>query len=56
VVAGLASVGRNIVLAEIDGVASQVSPLTATFERAGFAMTTQGLFIRGAGEPADDDE
>ena len=56
VVAGLASVGRNIILAEIDGVAAQLSPLTRAFERAGFAMTSQGLFIRGAGEPADDDD
>ena len=54
-VAGLASVGRNVVLGEIDGVAAQLSPLTSTFERAGFAMTSQGLFIRGSGEPADDD-
>jgi ATP-dependent Lhr-like helicase len=54
-VAGLAVVGRNVVLAEIDGVAAQLSPLTATFERAGFAMTSQGLFIRGSGEQADDD-
>jgi hypothetical protein len=37
-------------IGQIDGVDAQVSPLTATLERAGFAITTQGLFIRDRDE------
>jgi ATP-dependent Lhr-like helicase len=46
--AGLANAGRRtLLIGQIDGVDAQVAPLTRTLERAGFAITTQGLFIRG---------
>nr|MBA3549263.1 DEAD/DEAH box helicase [Nannocystis sp.] len=49
--AGLAHAGRRtLLIGQIDGVDAQVAPLTQTFERAGFAITTQGLFIRGQDE------
>ncbi len=49
--AGLAHAGRRtLLIGHIDGVDAQVSPLTQTLERAGFAITTQGLFIRGQDE------
>lgn len=45
--AGLVNVARRTLLVgQIDGIDAQVSPLTRTFEQAGFSMTTQGLFIR----------
>ena len=37
---------RTLVVGQIDGVDAQLSPLAPTLERAGFAMTSQGLFIR----------
>ncbi|WP_293254568.1 DEAD/DEAH box helicase [Nannocystis sp.] len=37
---------RTLVIAQIDGVDAQRSPLAPTLERAGFSMTSQGLFIR----------
>lgn len=49
--AGLVHAGRRtLLIGQIDGVDAQLSPLTATLERAGFAMTTQGLFIRDRDE------
>ncbi len=49
--AGLLGGGRRtLLIGQIDGVDAQVSPLTATLERAGFAITTQGLFIRDRDE------
>ena len=49
--AGLANAGRRtLLIGQIDGVDAQVAPLTRTLERAGFAITTQGLFIRGQEE------
>jgi ATP-dependent Lhr-like helicase len=49
--AGLVHAGRRtLLIGQIDGVDAQVSPLTAILERAGFAMTTQGLFIRDRDE------
>jgi len=49
--AGLVHAGRRtLLIGQIDGVDAQVSPLTATLERVGFAMTTQGLFIRDRDE------
>lgn len=45
--AGLVHAGRRtLLIGQIDGVDAQVSPLAATLEPVGFAMTTQGLFIR----------
>jgi ATP-dependent Lhr-like helicase len=41
---------RTLVLGQIDGVDAQVSPLAPALERAGFAMTSQGLFIRAHDE------
>ena len=37
---------RTLVIGQIDGVEAQLSPLAAALERAGFAMTSQGMFIR----------
>lgn len=37
---------RTLVIAQIDGVDAQRSPLAPPLEAAGFAMTSQGLFIR----------
>jgi len=48
---GLAHGGRRTVLiAQIDGIDAQVSPWTPALERAGFAITTQGLFLRARDE------
>lgn len=49
--AGLVQLARRtLLIGQIDGVDAQVSPWTRTFERAGFAMTSQGLFIRARDE------
>jgi ATP-dependent Lhr-like helicase len=55
-IAGLAGLGRSVIVHQIDGVDAQVAPLTPVFERAGFGMTSQGLFLRARGAAREPEE